>query len=127
MRPKRKIIISLILLFAGFHLHAQDSTLIGSAINWDLVKCIDYAKKNNIQINSLRLSALTSQQQYLLAKASRLPNLSGSASQNFTEHANANGGNNNNNNAASGANGSGFTASGSYSLNSSVTLYIMAI
>ena len=122
MRPKRKIIISLILLFAGFHLHAQDSTLIGKTINWDLVKCIDYAKKNNIQINSLRLSALTSQQQYLLAKASRLPNLSGSASQNF-EHANTNGGNSNNNSFTSGGTGSGFTASGAYSLNSSVTLY----
>jgi outer membrane protein len=123
MRPKRKIIISLILLFAGFnYLYAQDSTLIGKTINWDLVKCIDYAKKNNIQINSLRLSALTSQQQYLLAKASRLPNLSGSASQNF-EHANKNGGSSNNNSFTSGGTGSGLTASGSYSLNSSVTLY----
>jgi len=125
MWPKRKIIISLILLFAGFRLHAQDSTLIGKTINWDLVKCIDYAKKNNIQINSLRLSALTSQQQYLLARASRLPNLSGSASQNF-EHANSNNNNlsrvDSSGNIISGRN-STFSASGTYSLNSSVTLY----
>ena len=76
-------------LFAFFsHVFAQDSTLMGTTINWDLVKCIDYAKKNNIQINTFRLSLLTSQQQYLLAKAARLPNLTGSASQNFT-HQNA--------------------------------------
>ena len=99
---------------------AQDSTLIGQTIKWDLVKCIEYAKSNNIQINSLRLSKLTSQQQYLLAKAARLPNLSGSASQNF-EHYNSNG-------AVSTSNGTNtsnpsFTASGAYSLNSSVVLY----
>jgi outer membrane protein len=119
---KRKIIFLLFLLFAGLHkIYAQDSTLIGKSINWDLVKCIDYAKKNNIQINILRLSQLTSQQQYLLAKAARLPNLSGSASQNF-EHSNTNySAVNNNGNVISG--GSSFTASGSYSLNSSVVLY----
>jgi len=123
MRTKGKFIIFFILLFAGFHpLYAQDSTLIGKTLNWDLVKCIDYAKKNNIEINTLRLSQLTSQQQYLLAKAARLPNLSGSASQNF-EHANTNGGNSNNNSFTTGGTGSGFTASGAYSLNSSVTIY----
>ncbi len=115
MLLKRKIVIPLLLLLLGFqNLHAQDSTLMGTTIKWDLVKCIDYAKKNNIQINTLRLSQLTSQQEYLLAKAARLPGLSGSASQNFA-HANNNNGN--------GGGGSGFTASGSYSLNSSVTLY----
>ncbi|HEY5326306.1 MAG TPA: TolC family protein [Mucilaginibacter sp.] len=117
MLLKPKYIITLLLLFgAFFNLYAQDSTLMGATIKWDLVKCIDYAKKNNIQINTFRLSALTGQQQYLLAKAARLPNLSGSASQNF-EHVNTNGGGNN------GGGGSGFTASGNYSLNSSVTLY----
>ncbi len=122
MLLKRKIIVLVILLLTGFcRLYAQDSTLIGKTINWDLVKCIDYAKKNNIQINSLRLSQLTSQQQYLLAKAARLPNLSGSASQNF-EHAN----NNTNSVDANGnviASRSDFTASGSYSIGSNVTLY----
>jgi len=112
---------------SGIHnLYAQDSTLVGTSIKWDLVKCIDYAKKNNIQINQLRLSALTSQQQYLLARAARLPNLTGQASQNF-EHANTS--NNNFNrvdssgNVTGNSNGSTFSASGSYSLNSTVTLY----
>ncbi len=124
MLRKSKYIIPLIFLFSGFNaLYAQDSTLVGTTIKWDLVKCIDYAKKNNIQINTLRLSQLTSQQQYLLAKAARLPNLSGSASQNF-EHSNNNTVSrvDSNGNVLSGG-GSSFTASGAYSLNSSVTLY----
>ncbi len=122
MQTKHKFIILTILLFAGIQtLYGQDSTLMGTSIKWDLVKCIDYAKKNNIQINTYRLSQLTSQQQYLLAKAARLPNLSGSASQNF-EHANSNG-NFNSINGQNGGRGSGFTASGNYSLNSSMTLY----
>ena len=119
---QKNIVLLLLFLTSVSSLFAQDSTLIGKTVNWDLVKCIDYAKKNNIQINSLRLSQQTSQQQYLLARAARLPNLSGSASQNF-EHAKTNGGNSNNNSFTSGGTGSGFTASGAYSLNSSVTLY----
>lgn len=94
---------------------AQDTTLvIGSGMTWNLEKCIDYAKKNNIQINSLRLSQLTSQQQYLLAKAARLPNLSGSAAQNF---AHANSGN------TEGGYSPGFNANSVYGISSSVTLY----
>jgi outer membrane protein len=109
-------------MLAGFNkLQAQDSTLIGKTINWDLVKCIDYAKKNNIQINTLRLSQQISQQEYLLSRAARLPDLSGSASQNF-EHSKSNGGGNTNTNINT-SSGSGFTASGSYGLSSNVTLY----
>lgn len=108
-------------------LHAQDSTLIGKTLRWDLVKCIDYAKKNNIQINGLRLSQQVSQQEYLLARASRLPNLSGTASQNF-EHLNNRGRGNgfnavDSNGVAINNRGSSFVASGSYGLSSQVTLY----
>jgi outer membrane protein len=99
---------------------AQEGTPIPNPAQWNLVQCIDYAKKNNIQINSLRLSQQISQQQYLLAKAARLPNLTGSASQNF-EHANAS--SSYNNSGYNVANGSSFTTSGVYSLNSSVVLY----
>ncbi|MDR3695584.1 TolC family protein [Mucilaginibacter sp.] len=114
-----KSLFSLMLLLACFcNLFAQDSTLMGTTINWDLAKCIDYAKKNNIQINTYRLSLLTSQQQYLLAKAARLPNLSGSATQNFSHQ------NTGSYNSATGTGGgSGLSASGAYGLNSSVTLY----
>src|SRR6201996_578085 len=118
----KKINILLILsLFCCLKLKAQDSTLMGKTIKWDLVQCIEYAKKNNIQINSLRLSQLTSQQEYLLAKAARLPNLSGSATQDFQHSKSVSGRVDNNGNVIGG--GSGFTASGSYGLNSSVTLY----
>src|ERR1700742_337405 len=120
--PFKKISILLILsLFYCIKLKAQDSTLIGKTIRWDLVKCIDYAKKNNIQINTLRLSQLTSQQEYLLAKAARLPNLSGSATQYF-EHSKGASGRVDANGNVIGAS-SGFTASGSYGLSSSVTVY----
>ena len=120
MPLKLKHIILLFIMLSGFNrLHAQDSTLIGKTIKWDLVKCIDYAKKNNIQINTLRLTQQISQQEYLLSKAARLPDLSGSASQNL-EHSKANGVYNSSTNTSS---GSGFTASGSYGLSSNVTLY----
>ncbi|MDN5286380.1 MAG: bepC 1 [Mucilaginibacter sp.] len=104
---KKHIILLILLLLGCFNLYAQDSTLVGTNIQWDLVKCIDYAKRNNIQINTLRLSQQTSQQEYLLAKAARLPDLSGSASQTGTHN----------------DNGSGFNTSGSYGLSSSVTIY----
>ncbi len=115
------------MLLLGYQsLSAQDSTLIGKTIKWDLVKCIDYAKKNNIQINSLRLSQQISQQELLLSKAGRLPNLSVSASQNF-EHLNNSGRNSisqvDSNGVAINNRGSSFVASGSYGLNSSITLY----
>jgi len=110
MCAKPKYILSVFLLFAFIScVCAQDSTLMGTTQKWDLEKCIAYAKKNNIQVNTLRLSQLTSQQEYLLARAARLPNLAGTVTQNF-EHGRSNG-------------GSGFSASGNYGLNSSVTLY----
>jgi outer membrane protein len=121
MLLKLKNVLLILILFGAQGLYAQDSTLIGKTINWDLVKCIEYAKQNNIQINTLRLSQLTSQQEYLLARASRLPNLQGTATQNFAHANNHFTTTDNNGNVISG--GSDFTASGSYSLNSSVTLY----
>lgn len=123
MLLKQKNAFILFLLLLGFHrLYAQDSTLINKTLRWDLAKCIDYAKKNNIQINSLRLSQLTSQQEYLLAKAARLPNLSGSVTQDFQHAQNNTSKVDNNGNVISGGR-SDFTASGSYGVNSSVTLY----
>lgn len=111
MRNIRHIFIALVCIFQCSSLLAQDSTLIGVSLKWDIQKCIEYAKQHNIQINSLRLSQKISEQESLLSQASRLPNLSGSASQNFI-HAN---------NGGTGR--SDFGASGTYGLNSSVTLY----
>jgi outer membrane protein len=123
MSGKRISILLLFSLFYGLKLRAQDSTLMGKSIKWNLEQCISYAKKNNIQINILRLSQLTSQQEYLLAKAARLPNLSGSASQNFTHSNSSYGKVDANGNVIASRGGSGLTASGSYGLNSSFTLY----
>jgi outer membrane protein len=115
MLLKRKYTIALLLLLVAYgDLHAQDSTLIGKSVVWDLVKCIGYAKDNNIQINSLRLSQKTSQQEFLLAKAAKLPDLTGTASQDFG-HANTRG--------AGGTGSSGIYASGNYGVSSNVTLY----
>ena len=117
---KTILINCIIILCIVNRIAAQEGTPIPNPAQWNLVQCIDYAKKNNIQINSLRLSQQISQQQYLLAKAARLPNLTGSASQNF-EHANAS--SSYNNSGYNVSNGYSFTASGVYSLNSSVVLY----
>ena len=70
--------------------YAQDSTGGPRPARWDLQTCLAYAKKNNIQINSLRLTAETARQNYLLSRASRQPNLTGSVSQTYTHSKNAN-------------------------------------
>src|ERR1700744_2597133 len=56
--------------------HISDSTR--PPARWDLQTCLDYAKKNNIQLNMLRLNEQTAQQNYLLSKAQRQPTLTGS-------------------------------------------------
>ena len=59
---------------------AQDTTS-GSVLKWDLQTCLDYAKKNNITIRSLRWDQRSSEQDLLLTKAAKLPNLSGNLRQ----------------------------------------------
>ncbi|WP_068941587.1 TolC family protein [Chryseobacterium timonianum] len=48
---------------------------------WTLDNCIEYAKENNISINSLRLSKNSAQQDLLQAKEAKYPNLNGTISQ----------------------------------------------
>jgi len=74
---------------------AQDSTRGAPASaplpsRWDLQTCIDYARKNNITLNSLRLSVRTAEQNYLLARAARQPTLAGTISQTYTHSKDAN-------------------------------------
>lgn len=71
-------------------IYAQDSTAGRLPVRWDLQTCIDYAKKNNITLNSLRLNVRTAEQNYLLAKAARQPNLTGDVSLSYTHSKNAN-------------------------------------
>src|ERR1041385_4402841 len=96
-------------------LKAQDTSYITSTVRWDLATAIAYAKQNNIQINTTKLDEKLSEQDLLLSKAARYPNLSGSATQSLTHSGNTNpvvGGFQTQSNLA-----------GNYSLNSNVTLY----
>jgi outer membrane protein len=59
-------------------LFAQDTA---KSVKWDLQTCLDYAKENNVQLNTLKYSQKTAEQNYLLSKAAVLPSVSGSVTQ----------------------------------------------
>jgi outer membrane protein len=59
---------------------AQD-TSSASVLKWDLQTCLDYAKKNNITIKSLRWDQRSGEQDLLQSKAAKLPSLSGNLRQ----------------------------------------------
>jgi outer membrane protein len=69
---------------------AQDSVSGGHPGRWDLQTCLDYATKNNIQLNLLRLSEKSAEQNYLLSRAARQPNLTGTVPITYTHSKNAN-------------------------------------
>jgi outer membrane protein len=64
------------------HAGAQDTTRHPAL--WNLQACLDYANKNNITLNGLRLNAQSAQQNYLLSKAQQQPNLTGTGSLSYT-------------------------------------------
>ena len=68
---------------------AQDSTTDRTPAVWNLQACLDYAKKYNIQLNSLRLAQKTAEQNYLLSKAARQPNLNGGVGLSYTHNGSA--------------------------------------
>ena len=81
-----KKIVLIILVLTGFFpalLHAQDSTLQNLPAQWSLQDCIEYAKQHNIQISTLKLNTSAAQEDLLQAQAAKLPNLSGTLSQNL--------------------------------------------
>lgn len=53
---------------------------------WDLKTAIEYAKERNININSLKLSSQTAEQNLIASKAAVLPNLQGKVSQSLTNY-----------------------------------------
>tara|TARA_R110000868_G_scaffold242676_3_gene498220 strand:- start:3431 stop:4753 length:1323 start_codon:yes stop_codon:yes gene_type:complete len=78
----KKYIILTILFVVQF---AQSQTPIDSVQKiWTLEACIDYALDNNISVKQAELSKNITEVNYLATKSLRLPNLSGNASQNFT-------------------------------------------
>ncbi|WP_429042413.1 TolC family protein [Chitinophaga sp. W3I9] len=95
-------------------LNAQDSTVQQLPAQWTLQQCFDYALKNNIQLNSLRLSKMSSDQDLLLSRAAKLPNLTGSVSQDL------NGGKSV---TATGNSSYRVNTTGNYGVNSNVTLF----
>jgi len=102
-------------LFIFLKVNAQDSILHNLPDKWTLENCIDYARTNNISVNSLRLNQRSTEEDLLQAKAARLPFVSGSVSQNLVNSKNANpvvGGFQTQANFSSG-----------YSVSSSLTLY----
>ncbi|HXB45447.1 MAG TPA: TolC family protein [Puia sp.] len=72
------------------YMQAQDSSMQQLPLQWDLQSCLDYAAKNNIQLNTLRLSQQISKQDLLLARAARYPNAFGNMGQSLTHSSNAN-------------------------------------
>lgn len=60
--------------------HAQDS-LSRPELKWDLATCLSYAAHNNIQLRSLEQTRRSNEQNLLLSKAAKYPNLTGSMTQ----------------------------------------------
>lgn len=110
-------VLFLVIIFRIVPLRAQDSTALPGQLpaKWDLQACLDYAKSNNITLNSYRLNRLSSEQDLQLSKAAVLPNLSASLSPSLTNGKVAD---NNTGDLKSGT-----RLSGNTSLNSAVTLY----
>ena len=75
---------------SSYALKAQDSISLQLPSTWDLQTCLDYAKRNNIQLNTLRLNELIGKQDLFLARAARYPSLFGTLGQNFTHSTDAN-------------------------------------
>ncbi|MCU7551768.1 TolC family protein [Chitinophagaceae bacterium LB-8] len=105
------IVIKLSIVFATSDLYAQQTNDADSV--WSLTRCIAYARQNNLQVTSSRLNEQAIEQDLLLSKAAKYPNLVATATQAL--------GNSNANNFSAGTSNSSF--SGSYLLNSAFTLY----
>jgi len=70
-------------LFAQFSFGQEASTTTSPKV-WSLEDCIMYAIENNITVKEATLNKNSAEVAYSKAKSSRLPNLFGSASQNFS-------------------------------------------
>jgi len=79
---------------------------------WSLQACLDYAQQHNITLNNLRLAKQSADQNLISTRASVLPDLNASVSQNATHYGTAQG------NAAK-----SISLNGSAGMSSSVTLF----
>ncbi|WP_324027314.1 TolC family protein [Maribacter sp. BPC-D8] len=79
----KQIIIITGILCAHFGFSQEVETQVASKI-WSLEDCISYAIENNITVKNAEINASISEVDYKTAKSAKLPNLFGSASQNFS-------------------------------------------
>ncbi|GLB50475.1 TolC family protein [Neptunitalea lumnitzerae] len=80
-----KTYFSILLLFVFCWAGAQDTeTLEGAEKVWTLEACLAYAVENNITVKDALFTKESADVTYSQSKTSRLPSLSGSASQSFT-------------------------------------------
>ena len=91
-------------------LYAQQKVDIPVA--WTLQQCISYAKENNLEVQTSKLTEQSVEQDLFLSKATKYPNLTASMTQLF----------NHNNSTSSNGSVSG-SFSGAYSLTSDLILY----
>lgn len=105
---------SCILLFAAT-VCAQKTDSESAIRQWTLQDCIDYAKRNNFQVNSLRLGGTAAMQDLYQAENNKLPDVYGSFSHAWIQRKNSNG-------AGSGTQPPA-SFSSNYGVNSSLVLY----
>ncbi len=113
----RRFYFTVLSTFIVVNLSAQlrDSTYYTEVVRMDLPTAISYAKQRNIQVNIARLDTRLSEQDLLLAKAARYPDLTGNASQSMTHSRNTN--------PVVGGFQTQANLQGNYSLNSNLLLY----
>lgn len=112
----KKVILlgSSILLFATT-IYAQNTGSESLIQQWTLQDCIDYAKQNNFQLKSLRLSGTAAMLDLYQAENNKLPDVYGSFSQTWIQRKNSNG--------QSGGTQVPASFSSNYGINSSLVLY----
>lgn len=81
--------LMVIFIVQSVHISAQTIEQNKLPTVWNLEQCIAYSKQQNIQINTLRLTTKSTEQDLLLSKAAKFPNLIGSAGQTYTNSKNA--------------------------------------
>ncbi|MGN6294193.1 MAG: TolC family protein [Chitinophagaceae bacterium] len=110
---RRILSLSTFLLFLTGIARAQDNTQLPA--KWTLEDCINYAKENNIQINTLKLSSDAAKLDWQQSKNNRLPNVNGTISQSLV--------NSNNADPVIGGFQTQANFSSNYGINSSMTIY----
>lgn len=109
------LLLLIVLMTLPCLLKAQDTLFTNLPAQWRLEDCIEFAKKNNISIATLRLTSRSAEEDLLQSRAAILPNLTGSISQTFVNGKNAN--------PVTGSFQSQGNFSNNYGLNSSMTIY----